>query len=78
MAWIQERTHKSGTAFAVRFRIGSRQSTVTFEDEASAEKFRALVNTVGPKRALEVSGGDTVKATPNRETVGEYLDASPA
>jgi integrase len=61
--------------YAVRFRIDGRQSTVTWPTMAQAEKFRALVDAVGPKRALEASGiGDTVKAS-SGETVGEYLDA---
>jgi integrase len=76
MAWIQTRQHASRTVFAVRFRIDGRQSTVTWPTMAEAEKFRALVDGVGPKRALDASGiSDTVKASPSGQTVGEYLDA---
>ncbi len=58
------------------FNIEDRQSTVTWATMAEAEKFRAPFDAVGPKRALEASGiGDTLKASPNRETVGEYLNA---
>ena len=76
MAWIQTREHASRTVYAARFRIDGRQSTATWPTMAEAEKFKALVESAGPHKALEVHGlKDTVKALPSRETVGEYLDA---
>jgi hypothetical protein len=73
MAWIQTRHHPTRTVHAVRFRIDGRQSTVTWATLAEAEKFKASVDAVGPRRALAALGiSDTVKvAALGRETVGE-------
>lgn len=59
MASIRRRLRKDGTfSWAVIYRIDGRQSSLTWLDEKSAQKFAALVNSVGPARALEVHGID--------------------
>lgn len=79
MASLRIRTRKDGsTYYAVLYRFGgrgSRQSSTSFADEESANKFRALVEALGPAKAMEVCG---VTETPQRAlsayTVSEWLD----
>jgi integrase len=79
VASIRNRTRKDGsTYYAVLFRFGGRggrQSSLSFEDEASANKFRALVEAVGPAKAMEVCGVvDTPQRALSGYTVSEWLD----
>lgn len=59
MASVRERTSKSGiSTYAVLFRHDGRQSSMTFDTEKRAEDFKALVDILGPDRALaEVEAG---------------------
>jgi site-specific recombinase XerD len=53
MASIRERTTKGGeTTWAVLYRINGKQSSTAFTNPASAEKFRTLVDILGPAKAL--------------------------
>lgn len=55
MASLRPRTTKSGvTTYAVLFRHGKRQTSETFAEEDAAEKFKTLVESFGPDRALEM------------------------
>lgn len=57
MASIRTRKRKDGTAgHAVMFVIDNRQTSVTFDDLDTAEKFRTLVDSVGANRALAAWG----------------------
>lgn len=74
MASIRERPRKNGTtAYAVLYVIDGRQSSLPFNDRDSAEKFRILVNAVGPHRALEAIG---VKDTPQKQQRGITVAAA--
>ena len=56
MASIRERTTKGGErSFSVLFRHGNRQTSETFATEKAAKKFKALVESLGPDRALKVA-----------------------
>jgi integrase len=53
MASIRERTATGGeTTWAVLYRHGGRQTSTTFEDESGAVHFKALVDLLGPDKAL--------------------------
>ncbi|GAC1399728.1 MAG: hypothetical protein NVSMB60_12280 [Mycobacterium sp.] len=60
MAFVRERERNDGTpSFSVTYRLGgrgSRQSSTSFPDKAQADRFRALVDSLGVERALEVAG----------------------
>lgn len=76
MASIRTRTRRDGTtSWSVLYVIDGRQSSVTFDIQEGAEKFRTLVDTVGPKRALDAWGiADTVKADHRRSPLlGAWL-----
>ena len=68
MASIRTRNRRDGTpSWSVLYTIDNRQTSVTFDTEAGAEQFRTLVDTVGPKRAMDAWGiTDTPKADPRR------------
>ena len=78
MASIRKRPRSDGsTTYAVLFTIDGRQTSVPFPDETEAEKFRAVVNSVGGKRAMDAWGiGETKRAAKVAAgpTVAEYLD----
>lgn len=47
------RTRKDGsTSYSVLFVVDGRQTSVTFDDEPTAEKFRGMVDSVGGKKAM--------------------------
>jgi hypothetical protein len=54
VAFVRERKRNDGSStYAVTYRIGgrgSRQSSVTFPDEAQAKRFWAMVDGFGPER----------------------------
>jgi integrase len=53
MASIQPRPRADGTtAYAVLFRMGKKQPSRTFEDEASAQRFVRMIDDFGAERAL--------------------------
>ena len=54
MASIRERTTRAGEhSWSVLFRHGSRQTSLTFETAKAAERFKGLVDLLGPDRAIE-------------------------
>lgn len=56
MASVRERTRTNGErVYAVLYRHGSKQASKTFGDPRTAEKFRALVDALGPDQALRVA-----------------------
>ncbi|KUH93927.1 integrase [Mycobacterium sp. IS-3022] len=75
MASIRKRPRRDGSiTYAVLFTIDARQTSVPFADESDAEKFRALVNSVGGKRAMAAWGiGDTPRSVKTGPTLAEYL-----
>jgi len=59
MASIRERTTKAGQrTWTVLYRHGGKQTSRTFLDAKSAERFRTLVDILGPDRAWEEIAGD--------------------
>ncbi|HET7386112.1 MAG TPA: tyrosine-type recombinase/integrase [Nocardioidaceae bacterium] len=72
MASMRERTYSSGeTVWAVLYRHGGKQSSLSFGDPKSAEKFRQLVDLLGPDKALAVHRGE---GPDDRLTVGELWE----
>lgn len=78
MASIRTRTRNDGTPyFQVCYRLGgrgSRQSSVSFDDEKQAKRFCALVDSHGPERALELAGIADTQRPLSALTVAEWLD----
>lgn len=63
-------------AWSVLFVIDRRQTSVTFDTEDDAEKFRILVNTVGARRAMDAWGiSDTPKAVASGPTLAAWCRA---
>lgn len=59
MASIRKRPRKDGsTTFAVLYTLDGAQSSLPFDDKKAADAFKALVDNVGPGRALEIHGID--------------------
>lgn len=59
MASIRERITKGGErTWAVLYRQGGRQSSMTFAGHRAAEQFKALVDALGPDRALKAIADD--------------------
>lgn len=79
MASLRSRTRKDGTTgHSVLYTVDGRQTSVTFDNQADAEKFKLLVDTVGPSRALTAWGiADTPKApsAPSGVTVGQWCQS---
>lgn len=72
MASMRERTYSSGeTVWAVLYRHGGKQSSLSFGDPKSAEKFRQLVDLLGPDKALAVHRGE---GPDDRLTINELAD----
>ena len=65
MASIRERVSKTGeTSYAVLYRHGTRQSSLTFPERKDAEDFRTLVEILGPDKALaSLTQDDTARLT---------------
>jgi integrase len=79
VAFIRERKRNDGTPYySVTYRVGgrgSRQSSTSFSEKSQADRFCALVDSLGVQRALEVAGiADTPQRTMSTLTVSEYLD----
>jgi integrase len=71
MASLRTRTRKNGTTYhAVLYRHGGKQTSTSFEDVETAEKFLGLVDRVGPVKALAAVGSDPALST---MTVGEWV-----
>ncbi|WP_310962100.1 tyrosine-type recombinase/integrase [Nocardioides terrisoli] len=72
MASIRERTYSSGeTTWAVLYRHGKRQTSLTFTDPKSAAKFAQLIDLLGADKALAVHRGE---AHDDRLTVAELAE----
>lgn len=72
MASIRERTSKTGeTTWAVLYRHGDRQSSLTFTAQKPAEAFKVLVDAHGPDKALKLLDA----AAPTGLTVSELAKA---
>lgn len=73
MASIRERTSKRGeTVWAVLYRHGGKQSSLTFDNPKTAADFKALVDLLGIDKALDVHRG---QQPDDRLTVDELADA---
>lgn len=73
MASVREPT-RAGGKWRVYFRHGDLQRSRAFDTGDGAERFRTLVNTLGPDQALEILDRDREPAgTPLRELVEEWL-----
>lgn len=71
MASIRERSSKSGErVWAVLYRHGNKQSSLTFTDKKSAAAFKVLVDAHGPDKALKLLEADA----PTGLTVGELAE----
>ncbi len=69
MASIRERTSMAGeTTYAVLYRRGKRQSSITFAKRKDAQEFKTLIDVLGPDRALKAVADDSPD---DRMTVGE-------
>ena len=69
---VRIRTRGDGSAYSqVRFRIGGRETSVSFDDHAEALQFNALVGKVGALKALEIT--KIVVAQDRGLTVGQWL-----
>jgi len=76
VASIREVPRKDGgVTFQVLYRIDGRQSSLTLGDRTSAEKFQALVEQVGPGRALEIhDAGRSATIKDVRRIIREELE----
>lgn len=76
MASMRSRTRGDGTtSWSVLYTLDIRQTSVTFDTESDAEKFKILVNTVGARRAMEAWGiADTPKRAVGGPTLVEWLN----
>jgi hypothetical protein len=64
MASLRTRSRKDGSVYhSVLYRLDGRQASTSFEDVASATKFRDLVDIVGPLKALKSVGADPSLST---------------
>jgi integrase len=77
VAFVRERPRKDGsTVYAVTYRVGGRtgrQTSTTFTDPKEAERFRALVDALGPAEALAKAGIADTKPAVSQLTVTEYV-----
>lgn len=72
MASLRTRSRKDGTTYhAVLYRHGGKQTSTSFEDLETAEKFMGLVDRVGPVKALASVGLDPALST---MTVGDWVE----
>ncbi|KQH77215.1 integrase [Mycobacterium gordonae] len=72
MASLRTRSRKDkSTYYAVLYRHGGKQTSTSFEDFETAEKFMGLVDRVGPMKALSSIGSDPALST---MTVGEWVE----
>jgi hypothetical protein len=64
MASLRTRSRKDGsTYYAVLYRSGGKQTSTSFEDLGTAQKFQGLVDHVGPLKALGSVGADPALST---------------
>jgi integrase len=71
VASLRTRSRKDGSTYhAVLYRLNGKQTSTSFEDLASATKFRHLADQLGPAKALEIIGADPAFQT---MTVAQWL-----
>lgn len=58
MASIRERSTRNGRTWSVLFRHGGKQTSLTFDTRKAATEFKALVDALGPDRALKALEAD--------------------
>lgn len=77
MASIRERVSSRGeTSHVVLFRHGKRQTSKTFDDRRSAEQFKALVDALGPERAIRAASDDSAGESLTLDQIAElWLEA---
>jgi hypothetical protein len=69
---LRFRTRSDGSVYTqVRFRLGARQTSLSFNDHAEAMQFEELLVKVGPVKALEITR--IVIASDKAMTVGQWL-----
>lgn len=76
MASIRARARADGTtAYAVLYKLGTVQTAVTFDDQGSAEEFKAAVESIGAERAMKAWGiGATTRVQkPKGQTLSEWI-----
>ena len=74
MASIRERTTKAGeTTWAVLYRHGGKQSSQTFISSAKAADFKALVEILGPDKALAEINGDRPAGITVADLAAQFL-----
>ncbi len=77
-ASIRTRRRADGsTAYAVLYQVDGTQTSTTFDDEKTAQEFRAAVKTLGPKRAMrawEIAPTVTLVKKVTGPTVAEWVD----
>ena len=76
MASLRNMSRKNGTAYVqVLYRLNGKQTSTSFEDAASAAKFRDLVDAVGPVKALASVAADPALSTMTVEQwVAHYIE----
>ena len=75
VASVRERVSKRGeTTYAVLFRHGGKQTSETFPGRREAEKFRQLVELIGPAEALaRLNGTDSPAGYTLDDLAEKYL-----
>lgn len=70
MATLRKRPRADGTtAYAVTYSFNSRQTSATFDDEPSAQEFRAAIDSIGAEKAMKAWGIEpTERALTKRST----------
>lgn len=74
MASIRARDGARGTTYAVLYADDGKQSSKTFADLKSAQKFAKLVEAVGPKAAREIQAGTNANARTVDDLAAEWLE----
>ena len=76
MASLRPGTRRDGSTYVqVLYRLDGKQSSTSFEDLASAQKFQKLVEKFGPAKALETLGGNPeISAITVREWIEHHID----
>ncbi len=76
MVSLQNMTRKNGTAYVqVLYRLNGKQTSTSFDDAASAEKFRDLVDAVGHVQGLASVAADPALSTMTVEQwVAHYIE----
>jgi integrase len=75
MASIRERTTKAGElTFAVLYRHGTRQTSMTFANRKGADDFARLVDILGPDKALKTLADDGDSRLTVAELAAQFLE----